>query len=1447
MPFAVAVGIALATITAATPSAGAARRATGTRRLPHHVLPALASATPIPSVAPADESMTLTFVLRRDDQAGFERFLTRLSDPRSPGYRRFLTQAQVADRFGPSQRTYDRLARHLRTHGLVPIERAANRLTLTVRGSRADVERALSVDVVDYRLGDRTFHANDVDPALPRDLAAHVQTVSGLSDLARPRPAIKAAKQSAYSLVCYLVLAPVPAPPGQKVCVAGGVNPLIECLAAAERAAWDDANFDYDFLRYAGLITWEKIVPADQPCPPGTGTQSVTRAPLSRAIPPGARAIDGTNQTIALIQFDTFETSDVADYLALVGLSSIEGTLSQVHVAGGATPGANQAEVLLDVDIAMTVAPGAKVVVYDAPFTGPGTSFQALFNAAIDGGATIISNSWAYCEDQTTLADVQSIDAIFQSAAASGITIFNAAGDAGSTCLDGSPNTVHVPASSPNATAVGGSSVTSGQGYSRFSETWWDGLDDVPPTGQGGFGVSRFFPRPSYQDGATSAPMRSVPDVVANADPARGIVICQASAGGCPTGALYGGTSAAAPLWAAYTALINQALGQNLGFANPRLYPLAGTGAFHDATELGTDFVQVGLGSPNVDRLVVALGQIPVGLPHPETSQISPVLGVQAIGSIDVPIVVPAEGTSKGYVRVTLRDANRHVVSGKTVSLAANPGGTVTITPASGVTNADGQIAFEVTNLAVEDVVFTATDTTDGIELARHATLPFVVPVAASAGIGAFPTTVTADGVATTTITVTLQDALARPTPGKVVTLSQGNGHSIVTAPNPSVTDANGQIQFVATNLVNEVVTYTAVDVTDGDLPIPGSAQVTFNNGTGAACGNDVTAPTAEPGYALAPFANGFVAAPLSFGGVNFSFCSGANGPAFRDGSAFVFSFLNGDVFELPASGGAASSASKLGTVGPTLGWPAIGKDGRLYATRVATTGNFTTGVVVEIDQTNGAVLRTLASNLTCPQGLAVDPLTGDLFVDGQCYGAGSDDPTIHRIRNPADATPTVEVYATLPTTPNGNLAFAPNGSLYVVSGYLNSSATVYRVSGTNGPATPTVTPLAGVTSLYWVNIGEVAADGEARSLITLSSDGHDLRLTDVTANPPVSTPIAHDIGGGLTGPDGCLYSGGGNGTTIFKLTDADGGCHFGATSGNPALALTPATVTPNPPQGTARSFTAAVRGIAAPQGTPVFFQVSGANPRVQMVRTDAAGTAVLTYTAAVAGTDTVVARATIGATVLDSNKARVTWDAGAHVTSLTLNASPRSGTPGAATNVIASLIDTSTAPPSPIAGASVGFMLGTATCSGATNASGVASCPITPAQVGTAPLAASFAGSAGLLPSSDTVGFDVVCPSGLDGVECYLLAYTTTLGAAPSEQVKKPVRKQLLKKAKQLTKLVAKARQPGKKGTKALAKLGKKLGGLAKKLTKLPDKKIDATLRASLLALVGSAQAAVP
>src|SRR5665213_3432273 len=199
--------------------------------------------------------------------------------------------------------------------------------------------------------------------------------------------------------------------------------------------------------------------------------------------------------------------------------------------------------------------------------------------------------------------------------------------------------------------------------------------------------------------------------------------------------------------------------------------------------------------------------------------------------------------------------------------------------PASGTSDGNtGAVVFTVTDLTQETLVLTATDTTDNVVLADQPVIEFLVPPAASAGIAASPTSVPPDQTSTSTITVTLKDALNRPTPGKEIALSQGAGHSIVSAPNPSITDANGQIAFTATDGISEVVTYTAIDVTDSGLPVPGSATVDF---TGAATSCVGPPPVGGPGFAVTPWATGFFAHNFNFAGVNWLGCPGAQNPTF--------------------------------------------------------------------------------------------------------------------------------------------------------------------------------------------------------------------------------------------------------------------------------------------------------------------------------------------------------------------------------------------------------------------------------------------------------------------------------------------------------------------------------------------------------------------------------------
>ncbi len=1347
----------------------------GLTRLPGHVLRVLARATADsvdervedPSKDAALRAMTLTLVLERDDPAGFERYLKQVYDPQSKRYQHFLTQAQLTARFGPSRGSYLSVIHHLRAQGFKLRKGSANRLTVSVRGTRSQVEHTFGLRIRDYAIGDTHFYANDADPALPIPIARHVQAVTGLSSLGVPQPSIKSWGYRGCG-----------ATPGGGN---GGKKNVAKCVNLV--------NGLYGLFRtiVCGLSTIALAAGKD-PLTFGTGVvitvacnvgdlsgnlgdlgnalgsapgPSIKLGLRSSAAGPAAVA-NGTGQVVGLLEFDGFSSSDVADYLALIGApASRMQNLSTIPVNGGvATPGSGETEVLLDIDTVMTIAPGAKVAVYEAPFDGHLTSYAAVFNAMINGGVTVISNSWASCEDQVSQAEASSIDSILQTAAAGGISVFNATGDSGATCLDGSANTISVPADSPNAMAVGGTSWPNGLGPGQTynAETWWNGSGDVPATGQGGFGVSRYFATPSYQSSLNTAAKRSVPDVVIRADPANGVFICQADDGGCPNGTYNGGTSLAAPEWAAVAALLNQAQGRNLGFLNPLIYPLSSTDAFHNATSMTSDFAHVGLGSPNLNVLSRLLrGQTTVGPPDANLSRAAQLINpTNAVLASDGSASVPADGSSQTGVLVTLLDANGYTVSGKTVMLTAS-GGNATISPTSGTTSvSNGSVAFIVTDATVESVTLTATDTSDGLTLPA-VTLQFSVPPATSAGLNVFPTSVAADGSSTTTLTVTLKDAQGKATPGKHVNIDQGSGHSVITAPQPAVTDVTGQIQFTATDDVNESVTYTAVDATDGDLPVPGPGTVTFSGAVASSCSSNPA--VGATGYQVTTFASGFPAADFFFSNINFSGCPGVVNPSFdATGHVLMPDFRTGDIYQLSLSGGAVSSGNIITNLGPSIGTPVYAKDGSLYAARFATGGGFTTGDVIQLNPSTGAIVRELATGLTCPNGLAVDPLSGDLFFDDQCFGGGSDNPSLFRLSNPGSMNPAVSVYATLPV-PGGQqqIAFAPNGTIYVVSGGGSNTLQILKVSGTNNPAPAVATPLAGITpDTGGIVVGKTNSDGSAKTLLVHvgGANGGSLEEIDITSSTPtVDTVWANgDIGAGVVGPDGCYYVGAHH--VLYKLGPSTGTCSLTPSSPAPALTLSPANVATNPAQGATQTFTATLKNATALAGVPVLFHVSGANTQLQQVRTDSAGRATFSYSAVNAGSDTIVALTSVpstGSTTtnLVSNVARVTWNTGPHATVLSLNSSPGGGTVNSAVTASASLVDVSSNPAAPVAGQSIQLALGGSSCTATTAADGTASCQLTPQAVGSGVLTADFAGGSQLTAAHAHAPFTTMVGAG--------------------------------------------------------------------------------------------------
>jgi kumamolisin len=340
---------------------------------------------------------------------------------------------------------------------------------------------------------------------------------------------------------------------------------------------------------------------------------------------PGAQAysfptdVDGSGATVGIIELGGgFQTSDLSTYFSGLGLSTP--TVTAVPVGTGSNqPGKDtnaDGEVMLDIEVIGAVANGVDIAVYFAPNTDQGF-IDAVTTAVHDATnrPSVISISWGGPEDSWTAQARTQMDQAFSDAGGLGITVTVAAGDGGST--DGSTDGrqhVDFPASAPHALGCGGTSLQA-SGATISSETVWGG--DEATDGATGGGVSIEFALPSYQANAkvpdnvdTGKPGRGVPDVAGNADPQTGY---QTLVDGSPQ--VVGGTSAVAPLWAGLVALLNQSLAAPLGFANPRLYELLGTAAFHDITSGSNGSYSAapgwdacsGLGSPDGTQLASGL------------------------------------------------------------------------------------------------------------------------------------------------------------------------------------------------------------------------------------------------------------------------------------------------------------------------------------------------------------------------------------------------------------------------------------------------------------------------------------------------------------------------------------------------------------------------------------------------------------------------------------------------------------------------------------------------------------------------------------------------------------------------------------------------------------------------------------------------------------------------
>ena len=281
-------------------------------------------------------------------------------------------------------------------------------------------------------------------------------------------------------------------------------------------------------------------------------------------------ATGDSSETVAIVDAydDPNAESDLATYRSQYGLpacTTANGCFAKVDQTGGTNYPAGDTgwagEISLDLDMVSAICPGCHILLVEAN-SATTDDLGASVDEAVSLGAQFVSNSYGGAEDSS----VTSANAYYSHP---GVAITASAGDSD---YDGGS----FPATSPNVTAVGGTSLVRDGSARGWSETVWNTTSYSEGTGSG---CSSYFAEPSFQTGVyTNCGNRAETDVSAVADPATGVAVYQTYGGS--GWSVYGGTSAASPIIASTYALA----GIPSAGSSPNSFPYSNTGSLNDVT-----------------------------------------------------------------------------------------------------------------------------------------------------------------------------------------------------------------------------------------------------------------------------------------------------------------------------------------------------------------------------------------------------------------------------------------------------------------------------------------------------------------------------------------------------------------------------------------------------------------------------------------------------------------------------------------------------------------------------------------------------------------------------------------------------------------------------------------------------------------------------------------------
>jgi hypothetical protein len=587
----------------------------GTEHIIHKIRPAAAAQLPSVGRMPGSQRLSVAVGLPLRNESELADLLGQLYDPASPQYRQWRTPEQLAEQFGATEQDCQAVRDWAQAHHLTVKATHPNRLIVDVEGAVADLESAFNVVLRTYNHPTENRTFFAPDTEPSVDLPVQLLSVCGLDNYSLPHPQHRIK----------------PSDSGSPITPHSGSGPSGQYMGGDFRAAYV----------------------------PGT-------------------SLDGSGQTIGLLQFDGFYSSDITAYESQAGLPNVP--LTVVPIDGGvSTPGSGNSEVCLDIEMVISMAPGiGRVYVYEAP--NPSPFLDILSRMQTDNLSKQLSCSWGGGGTDA------SSENIFKLMSAQGQSFFNATGDS-----DAFTSSISFPSDSTNITQVGGTTLTTtGPLGSYVSEKVWNwGLNQGSYVGSSG-GVSTYYKIPNYQvpvsmalnQGSTT--MRNVPDVALTGDN----VYVRYNNGSSGT---FGGTSCAAPLWAGVTALINQqraASGQNsVGFMNPPLYTI-GLGPNYN-----TDFHDITVGDntwPSSPTKYYATNgyDLCTGWGTPTINLINALAGPPAPSLASNSVAITAESCANGAVdpneTVTINFGLKNVGGAPTTNLVA------TLLASGGVTSPSG-------------------------------------------------------------------------------------------------------------------------------------------------------------------------------------------------------------------------------------------------------------------------------------------------------------------------------------------------------------------------------------------------------------------------------------------------------------------------------------------------------------------------------------------------------------------------------------------------------------------------------------------------------------------------------------------------------------------------------------------------------------------------------------